>query len=264
MAGVAVRYHVAVRNLTRSRSSTAQVSRPVYDSLSETCSAIEEFVADPQEILLGLPLQRHAGAYPGVAQEIPAHGQRQPERGEELAMLRRQRTRQRPGRRVVILADHQRADRHAVGMQRLQPAKAAPMGRDRGIAQKALEQGFVISLQRNEIRRKRIARQAIEDAARIGAAIDVIADRYGQTSARGTCFKIACDLADHAVEQIRSAVNIANDVEPLPLGQLRPLIHGCSVSGRRAGRNIDGLLRVRPGAASACRVERMAPVSCRR
>src|SRR5205823_8838205 len=108
---------------------------------------------------------------------------------------------------------------------RLQPAEAAPMARDRRIAQKALEQGFVVSLQRDELRRKWIARQAIEDAARIGAAIDVIADGYGETIARTAFFKIARDFADHAVEEIRSAVNIADDVEPVPLGQLRPLMH---------------------------------------
>ena len=83
----------------------------------------------------------------------------------------------------------------------------------------------MITLQRNEIGRKRIARQAIEDAARIGAAIDVIADRDGQTIAGRGRVKIARDLADHAVEQIRSAVNIANDIEAVPLGQLRPFIH---------------------------------------
>ena len=82
------------------------------------------------------------------------------------------------------------------------------MRRDRGIAQKALKQGFVITLQRDEIGRKRITRQALEDAARIGAAIDVIANRHSETIGDRVGVEIAGNLFDHEVEKIRPAMTL--------------------------------------------------------
>src|SRR5262249_20772494 len=118
-------------------------------------------------------------------------------------------------------------------MQRLEAAEAPPMTGDGRIAQKGLEQGFVVSFQRDELGRKRIAREALENPARIGAAIDVIADRHGQAVVHGRGLKIAADLAHEAVEQVGAAMNVADHVEAAAVRER----HVEVLSDRRGGGN---------------------------
>ena len=99
-------------------------------------------------------------------------------------------------------------------MQRLQPADAPPVCGGRGIAQKGREQGFVVALQRDEVGRKRVARQAVDDPSGVGAAVDVVAQRHRERILDRPGIQITRNAGDHAIKKIGPAVNIADDIEP--------------------------------------------------
>src|SRR5262245_63811750 len=88
---------------------------------------------------------------------------------------------------------------------------------DSGIVEKHLEQRFVISFQRDEIRWERIAHEPIEDTAGIRPPIHVVAERDGYAVAGGTRVEVARNVGDHAVEQVRAAMNVADDVNSCPI-----------------------------------------------
>ncbi len=83
----------------------------------------------------------------------------------------------------------------------------------------------MVSFQRDELGRKRVAQQALDHAARIRAAVDVIAERHGESIGDRIAFVLPRDLADDAIEQVGAAVNVADDVEPAAFGQWRAGIH---------------------------------------
>src|SRR5262245_935704 len=113
----------------------------------------------------------------------------------------------------IVLADHQLADRHTVGMDGLEPAEVAPMLDNGWVVEEGLEQGLVVSLKRDETRRKGVAHESIEHAARIRPAIDVVANRHGQAIADRIGLEVAGNQRDHAIEQVGSAMNVADDVD---------------------------------------------------
>ena len=73
---------------------------------------------------------------------------------------------------------------------------------DHGILEKCFEQRLVISLQRDEIRWERIAREALKHSPGIRATIHVIAERNSHAAADWIHFKIARNLNDHPIEQV--------------------------------------------------------------
>src|SRR5207245_5417807 len=90
---------------------------------------------------------------------------------------------------------------------------------DGGIVEKHLEQRFVISFQRDEVRREQIAHEGVEHPARIRPSINVVTERDRHTVADWTRIEVARNVVDHAVEQIRSATNVADDVNFLVLSR---------------------------------------------
>jgi hypothetical protein len=71
----------------------------------------------------------------------------------------------------------------------------------------------MIAAQRHIGRRKRIGGEAIEHAACVGPAVDVIAERDRQRIA-AMRFNVARDGRDGPIEQIEPPVNVANRINP--------------------------------------------------
>src|SRR5262245_66184435 len=94
---------------------------------------------------------------------------------------------------------------------------------DGGIVEKHLEQRFVISFQRDEVRWERIAHEAIEHPARIRTSINVVAERDRHTVANWPRVEVARNVVDHAVKQIPPAMNVADYVESRPIEDDRVL-----------------------------------------
>src|SRR6516162_11154300 len=85
------------------------------------------------------------------------------------------------------------------------------------IVEKHLKQRFVISFQRHEVRRERIVHEAVEHPARIRPSINVVAERDRHTVADWTRVEVTRNVVDHAVEKIRPAMNVADDVNSRPI-----------------------------------------------
>jgi len=69
----------------------------------------------------------------------------------------------------------------------------------------------VIALKRDIFAWKRIGQQALDYTAGIGTTINIVAERHREADA--TIFvSIAMDRIDQSIEEVQSAVNVADDV----------------------------------------------------
>lgn len=191
----------------------------MHHDFSKILVAREKLVADPQQVVLTLLQKRDAGSYAGVAQKIAADRQRGSERAEKLGVGIRKRRAKGRRRRLIISASHQRSDIYAVGVQRLEAAETAPIIGNRWVHEKTVEYGFVVALQRYKPRRKGIARQTLDDPLRGWAAVNIIAQRHGKAICDRSGFQIASDHFDHPIEEIRSSVDVPDNIEPIERGR---------------------------------------------
>src|SRR5262249_31631030 len=93
----------------------------VHDDFAEIDPACQEGLADPEEVLILLLLERHPRTYTGVADVVLANGERAPQRGEEIEMGRGDRLCQRACGRNIFSSASQVTDREPVRLHRLQP-----------------------------------------------------------------------------------------------------------------------------------------------
>jgi hypothetical protein len=185
---------------------------PVHHNFPEINIAREKFIADPQQVILMLLRERDAWAHTGMAQKITADCQRGFKRAEKLSVGLRQHRAKGCCGRVVSPTSHQRAHVYAVRVQRLKATEAAPVVRNRWINKKSFEDGFMVALQRRERSRKGIAGEPFYDPLRVRAAVNIIAQCHSEAIGDRSDFQIACDAYNHTVEEIRSAVEIADNV----------------------------------------------------
>src|SRR5262249_21147576 len=129
------------------------------DDPAEIRPAVEKLIPNPQQVFDALALQRNARPHARMTEEMLSGHDRRLQRRQELKWLSRQGSLERLGRLLVVGANHELADGHAVGVQGLETAQSPPMLGDSGIVEKDLEQRFVISFQRDEIRWERIAHE---------------------------------------------------------------------------------------------------------
>src|SRR6266568_7050537 len=99
-------------------------------------------------------------------------------------------------------------------MDGFESTESPPLGSDRRIAQKCFEQLLVVAFQPDVLGGERIAYQPVEHASRIGTSVHVVAERYGQGVRRRFRFDISLDFFYDSVEQVRAAMDIADDVDP--------------------------------------------------
>src|SRR5262245_20421967 len=114
-----------------------------------------------------------------MTKEIVAHGHAKFKGTQKLEMPLRHRLPQRVGCFFKALSDHDRGNRHTIGMQCFESSEAPPLGSDRGIAQKCFEKCLMVAFESNVSGRKWIACQPVEYASRIRTPVHVVAQRYG-------------------------------------------------------------------------------------
>ena len=99
----------------------------MHHNLSEIRSAREKGLANPQEIVLALAVERNAGAHSGMAEKVRADGKRGPQRADEIQVGLRNRRLERFCGLAIALSAHHQLHRHAVGSQGFQSAQPAPV-----------------------------------------------------------------------------------------------------------------------------------------
>ena len=70
----------------------------------------------------------------------------------------------------------------------------------------------MVSLQGDEVCWEGITDKAIEHASGIWAAVHVVAERDGQALADGVALEVTGNLIDHPVKEVRSAMNVADNI----------------------------------------------------
>lgn len=217
---------------------------PVDNNLSEIDLTPEKFVADPQQIVTTLTRQRYVWADPGVTHEVSIQGQGRFKRGEEHFVGGWKRGAKGGRGRIVSSAVHHGTDFDTIGMECLKPPYTAPDVADRWIGEKALDQSLVVTLQRHEPRRKRIVGEPFNDLSGVRPAINVIAQRDCEALCRRGSLQIADNHPDHDLEKVRSAVNVADNVNSTGGWRHRDL-SGRGV-GSKSGGDSEASLALRP------------------
>ena len=186
---------------------------PVHNDFSEIHVAAQKLTADPEQIAFVLPIERQARPHSGMTQKIFTVADRVSQRLQKLDMRGRQRRTELARRLVIGSPEHQPADRHAIGMHRLQATQPAPMRAGRRIGKESGQKLLVISLERDVGRWKWIDCKTVEHATRLRSAVYIVAQRDGQRI-RPVLRDIALDRGDGALEQIQPAVDIADRINP--------------------------------------------------
>src|SRR5579863_3880784 len=187
---------------------------PVHNDLTEVRLTQQKFIADPQEILFILLRERDIRTHASVTQKIPLQCQRRFERGEKVTVCWRKRGAKRRSGCLVTSPLHHRPHIDPIGVQCFEPAHAAPNLADRRIDEKLLKYRFMVALERHKPGRKRIVRQPLNDLSRVGPAIYVVAQSDSEAIGRCGSLQITRNGADHALQEVRSTVDIANNINP--------------------------------------------------
>ncbi len=182
----------------------------------------EERLADPDEVVLRLLLERHPRPHSGMDEGVVAVAGHQREALEEIRHPRHrsdQPVAQRPPRlRVGVIGQKDVVD--AEGPQR----RAAPVHhpevevRPLGRAQEVAHELVVVAEQELGPAARRVLHGDGERARRFGAAVDVVADMDHPPVLRRPPPQIAADPEVHLGEQVGPPVHVADGVEPEPLG----------------------------------------------
>ncbi len=197
-------------------SGTAVMVWPWTTIAPEVGARTEEPLADPQQVFRLLPLQRHARLHPGMDEGVIALLMQQRQPVQEVAMRARQK------RVEFLLRPHQlerprrrmrRVD--AVARQRLPAAIGEPVGTDRDIDEEAQHEVLVVALEvdRFESGGRRLQEQ-VDDLARLGAAVDVIAEIDHDVARRRPVLGVGRDHGVQKREQVGAAVDVADGIEP--------------------------------------------------
>ncbi len=76
----------------------------------------------------------------------------------------------------------------------------------------------MISFQADKVSHLVSFKQTIDDLARLRSAVDIISNQNLSVISRWMLSEIPVDLGKHLIEQIEAAMDVANCVDPRPIG----------------------------------------------
>src|SRR6266851_6428992 len=247
---------------------------PVHDDHAEILLGEQEVVADPQQVLRGLLVERHAGPHPGMGEEIVALPVGERQALHEAAMALRQPLRQVALGACQLARVHRHVGRaHAIAAQGLGATVKQPGRPDGGIFEEAQQALLMIALEVNALEaRQRLVEQQVDHRRRLVAAIDIVAEIDHHIARRLAAVGILMDEPMQLAQQVGTAVDVADGVNAAVRRRLwhhrlavrDPAPRTTGVHGRKygAGRPIApqpcGATRSRPG-GFACQIRPIGP-----
>ena len=182
----------------------------VNHKLSMVPRGVEELVADPEQVVEILPLDRNGWANTSMyEQEISAAKTR----AETLQQQFVRAWKGIPKAVVQFGFDHPRARINAVGCKRLHAADLQPWTETGRIAKEALHQALVVAAQANGAIFDQPDCQHIDHGLRIRAAVDVVAQIDLNGMRDRSALQVVIDACKDFSQQVGAAVDIADRID---------------------------------------------------
>ncbi len=183
----------------------------VHDDLAEIGTGEEELVADPQQVLHRLTIERNARLDPGMDEIEIAFDMTERELAQEREMTRRQPIAQLALSAREVAVARRRLD--TVGPQRRTAAIGEPGRSDLGIGEETQHAVLVVAEKMNALEAgDRAIDQPVDHLARALAAIDIVAeiddDLARPRRRRGVVLDAPVDLA----QEVGAAMDVADRV----------------------------------------------------
>lgn len=214
---------------------------PVNDELSEVLLVQQEVLPDPQQVFILLLIERDAGPHAGMHEKEIAAGERTRHPVDQPEVLLRNRARKFARQFAPLLGAGLGGRFQSVGLQRLQSAELAPMGKQVGTGGEVAKQGFMIALEQQDLLMARARDQAVEHVAAGGPAIDIVAEKNLHRVRRRMPGPVGIDPRQHVDECVVHAVDVRDGVDAQPVGQ----------AGRRFAMGLQDRHGLAPGSGLA-------------
>src|SRR6185437_11521430 len=180
------------------------------DDLAEIDARLQKLVANPKQVLRLLTLERDARPDPGMNEGVVALDMHEREPIEEGEMLLRQLLGEFTLRAEQVLEigiELRRA--HAIAVERRRAAIGEPLRAGLRVGEEAHEAVLVIALQEDAGEPGQgLAQEEVDDAARMRAAIHIIAEINDDVAPGG----VGCRMLAHPVEQGAQQLEASMDV----------------------------------------------------
>ncbi len=183
---------------------------------------LQKFLPDPEQIMFTLLIERNVRPDACVRKKVVSEAVRQPQSLIEMKMSLRQRStellsclgqslRTAPCRALNSL------ESDTVGQECRVSAVVEPMRPSDGIVEERKKQILVVSFEEDgRIWRRKTPDQPLDDAIRIGAAINVVSEKDESDRQVGAALLVPFDQAQQGLEQIETPMNVSNGVKPDP------------------------------------------------
>ena len=188
----------------------------VHHDLAEVTVGLQELVSDPEQVLGALLLERDTRPDARVHEEIVALAMRHRETLEEASVARRQVL----GELLLGLTEKRGAREHAGRLDAVAPESRVaavhhPSPADREVLQESQHHLLMVTHERRHLQaRGPVVHHPIDNRARVGSTIDVVAEENEPLGRLSMSGRILGDLREERLQQIGPAVDVAHGVEP--------------------------------------------------
>ena len=190
------------------------------DDRPEIFLRVQKFLPDPKEVMFTLLIERNLGPDARVGKKIVPDAARQPQPFIEMKMSLWQHNPEFPNRlnqpfRGAPCREPDRLESDAVRQKRSVSAIVEPILASNGIVEEGEKQILVVPFQEyRHVRRRKPPDQAIDNAFRVRAAIDVVSEKDENDREASSALLIPFDQAQKGFEQIEAAMNVPDGVKP--------------------------------------------------
>jgi hypothetical protein len=189
----------------------------VHDKFLEPLITGEKLLTNPKQIFFPLLPNGNAGSNSGMdKQKIPAT-ERELEGVEKFEVRFWYRLGQFFGQSSLLSDARINRWLESVGYESFEAAAESPFIQNCWHAQKAMNQGFVIALQKNGFLGPLASEQKIQHFSRGRSPVDIVANKnYDRATGWVQC-TIHVDLAEQGCQKVSAAMNISDRVNPEPI-----------------------------------------------
>jgi hypothetical protein len=195
------------------------------DDRAKIVLRVQKFFPDPKQVMFTLSIERNIRPDAGVGEKVAPDAAGQPQPLIETKMSRWQHEPELPNRlnqvfRAAPCRELDSLESDAVRQKRSVSAIKEPIRASVGIVEEGEKQILVVPFEEyRRVWRRKPPDQTIDNAFRVGAAIDVVSEKDENNRHAGSAPLIPFDQAQQRLEQIKAAMNVPDGVKPDAFGR---------------------------------------------
>jgi hypothetical protein len=186
---------------------------------------VQKFFPDPKQVMFTLLIERDIRPDAGVGKKVVPDAAGQPQPFVEMKMSLRQHNPEFPSRfnqpfRDAPCRELDSLESDAIRQKRIVSAIVEPIQACNGIVKEGEKQILMVPFEKyRHVWRRKSPDQAIDNAFRVGAAINVVSEKDENNRQASSAPLIPFDQAQQGFEQIKAAVNVPDGVKPHAFGR---------------------------------------------